>query len=57
MAKRIFDNATWIKIGQPDLGSKMFYINQRTGKKVWGQVVEVNYGHKRAIELKIKPFK
>lgn len=54
MARRIFDNETWIKIGQPDLSSKMFYINKKTGKKVWGTVVMVNFGHKKGIEFQIK---
>jgi len=57
MAVRIFDSETWSKIGQPDLGSKMFYINKSTNKKVWGSVTEVNFGHKKGIKLKIKPFK
>jgi len=57
MAVRIFDSKTWRKIGQPDLGSKMFYINGETGKKVWGRVTEVNFGHKKGVKLKIKPFK
>ena len=54
MAKRIFDTKTWMKIGQPGIGSKMFYINKQTGKKVWGFVSEINYGHKRGVEIKIK---
>lgn len=57
MAKRIFDTETWKKIGQPDLGSKMFYINGKTKEKVWGFVTEVNYGHKRGVALTIKPYK
>jgi len=55
MAVRIFDSETWRKIGQPDLGSKMFYI--KNGKKVWGSVTEVQFGHKKGVKLKIKPFK
>ena len=55
MAKRIFDATTWVKIGQPDLGSKMYFIEN--GKKIWGKVIYVNYGHKKGIELKIKRFK
>jgi len=57
MAVRIFDSETWRKIGQPDLGSKMFYINKSTGKRVWGKVESVQFGHKKGIKLKIKPFK
>jgi hypothetical protein len=57
MAVRIFNAETWRKIGQPDLGSKMFYINGVTGKKVWGSVTEVDFGHKKGVKLKIKPFK
>lgn len=57
MAKRIFSAEIWKKIGQPDLGSKMFYFNGQTGKKVWGEVTEIDYGHKRGVALKIKPYK
>ena len=57
MARRIFDAETWRKIGQPDLNSKMYYIDGQTGKKVWGRVTEINYGHKRGVELRIKKFK
>jgi hypothetical protein len=55
MAKRIFDTETWIKLGQPDLNSKMYYIVN--GKKVWGQVIAINYGHKKGVELTIRRFK
>ena len=34
-----------------------YYINGKTGKKVWGTVTEINYGHKKGVQLKIKPFK
>ena len=54
MAKRVFNIETWSKIGKPDIGSTMFYINKETGKKVWGTVVESNFGHQNGIELKIK---
>jgi hypothetical protein len=57
MAVRIFDVETWKKLGQPDLNSKMYYINKSTGKKVWGLVSEIQYGHKKGIRLKITPFK
>lgn len=57
MAVRIFDVETWKKIGQPDLGSKMFYFNMETGKKVYGIVSEIRYGHKKGIKIKIKSFK
>ena len=33
MPVRIFDSETWIKIGQPDLGSKMFYVDKVISKK------------------------
>jgi ribosomal protein L35AE/L33A len=56
MAVRIFDSETWRKIGQPDLGSKMFYIDKSTGKKVWGSVTEVQFGYKKGVKLKIKKF-
>ena len=56
MPIRIFDAETWRKIGQPDLGSKMFYIDGKTKKKVWGHVIMSNFGHKKGIELKIKKY-
>jgi hypothetical protein len=52
---RVFDAPTWRKIGQPDLGSKMYYI--LNGKKIWGVVTSIDYGHKKGVKLKIKPFK
>lgn len=55
MARRIFSSETWRKLGQPDVGSKMYYF--RDGKKVWGEVVMSNFGHKKGVELKIKPLK
>jgi hypothetical protein len=57
MATKIFDSETWNKLGRPDLNSKMYYINKSTGEKVYGYVSEINYGHKKGIKLKIKPFK
>lgn len=57
MATRIFDSQTWVKIGQPDLGSKMFYIDKTTNKKVFGKVTSINFGHKKGVEIKITPFK
>ncbi len=57
MARRIFNTETWVKIGQPDLGSKMFYTNRKTGQKIWGVVTEINHGHKKGVALKIKPYK
>lgn len=53
MKKKVFDVETWRKIGRPDIGSKMFYING-FGKKVYGTVVEINYNHKHGVELIIK---
>ena len=60
MAKRYFDSETYQKLGQPDLGSKMYFM--RSGKKVWGSVVSVRFTgekskHKGKIELGIAPFK
>lgn len=57
MATRIFDTETWRKLGQPDLDSKMYYINKSTGKKVWGFVSAIYYGHKKGIKITITPFK
>ncbi len=53
MAVRIFNAETWNKIGQPDIGSKMFYVNKSTGKKVWGIVTELQFTNK-GVKLKIK---
>jgi hypothetical protein len=60
MAKRYFDSETYNKLGQPDLGSRMYIM--QNGNKVWGRVVSVNFTgdkskHKGKIELKIAPFK
>ena len=55
MATRTFTSEVWRKIGQPDLGSKMFYIDGKTGKKVWGHVTEVDF-KSNGIKLKIKKF-
>ena len=60
MAKRYFDSETYNKLGQPDLGAKMYFI--RNGKKVWGTVSLVHFTgekskHKGKIELGISPFK
>ena len=51
MAKRIFDSATWRKIGQPDLNSRMYFI--KDGKRVWGNVTSIAFTRK-GIELQIK---
>ena len=56
MAKRVFTPEIWRKIGQPDLNSKMFFIAQN-GKKIWGRVTMVNFGHRKGIELNITPFR
>ncbi len=55
MPKKIFDTETWKKLGHPDLGSKMYFVEK--GKKIWGEVVSIHYGHKKGVELKIKRFK
>jgi hypothetical protein len=51
MPKRIFDSATWRKIGQPDLNSRMYFI--QGGRKVWGNVTSIAFTRK-GIELQIK---
>ena len=60
MIKRYFDNETYTKLGQPDLGCKMFAI--KSGKKIWGTIASIKYmgnksKHKGKIELGISPFK
>jgi hypothetical protein len=57
MAVRIFSSETWRKIGKPDLGSKMFYINWETKKKVYGSVTDITFGHKKGVKITIKKFK
>ena len=59
MIKRYFDSETYKKLGQPDLGSKMYFIRNR--KKIWGIVVSIRFTgdkskHKGKIEIKIAPF-
>ena len=55
MARRVFDSETWIKIGQPDLNSKLFF-KDKNGNKIWGVVTMINYSHKKGVELNIQPF-
>lgn len=52
---RVFDANTWKKIGQPDIGSKMFF--KQGDKKIWGIVDAINYGHKKGVAISIRPFK
>lgn len=51
--KTVFDANTWKKIGQPDIGCKMFL--KRGKKKIWGIVESINYGHKKGVEISISP--
>ena len=53
--KKIFDTNTWVKLGQPDLNSKMYFVRDK--KKVWGIVTQIHYGHRKGVMLKITPFK
>ena len=56
MATRTFNDETYRKIGSPDLNSKMFYINGKTGEKVWGKVIAIDF-KKDGVKIRIKPFK
>jgi hypothetical protein len=56
MAVRILSAETWRKIGKPDLGSKMYYINWETKKKVYGSVTEISFGHKKGVKIRIKKY-
>jgi hypothetical protein len=49
MAVRIFDVETWRKLRQPDLNSKMYYINKSTGKKFAVLLVKYNMGIKKML--------
>jgi len=60
MIKRKFDTNTYKKLGQPDLGSNMYFI--KSGKKVWGKVCLLSFsGFKGAknglILLGLEPLK
>jgi len=54
MPIKIFDAPTWIKIGQPDLGSRMYWIDKKTKKRIYGKVTSIQFGHKKGIKLTIK---
>lgn len=53
---RTYDSETWVKIGQPDLGSKMF-MKKKNGEKVWGSVSSIDYSYKGKVRIGIDPFK
>lgn len=53
--KRTFNTETWIKIGQPDLGSKIFF--KIKGKKIYGKVNFIQFGYKKGIRIGIEKFK
>lgn len=60
MLKRYFDSETYQKIGQPNLGHKIYFM--RGGKKIWGILSLINYTsekgkHKGKILLGLEPFK
>ncbi len=60
MLKRKFDSETYAKMGQPDLGSKIYFM--KAGKKIWGTVSLLSFvGFKGAknglILLGLEPFK
>lgn len=60
MIKRSFDKSTYLKLGQPDLNSKMYM--KQGGKKIWGLVTSVSYygfkgANKDSVLLGLIPFK
>jgi hypothetical protein len=50
--KAYFDADTWIKMGQPDLNSRIFI--KRGKKKYFGRVHTISYGTKKGIEIRIQ---
>lgn len=54
MAIRIFDSKTWRQIGQPDLGSRMYYIDKKTKKRIYGTITSIQFGHKKGVKMTIK---
>ena len=59
MIKRTFDSNTYVKLGHPDLGHKMYF--NVSGKKRWGTVALLSFcGFKGAskgrVLLGIQPF-
>ena len=60
MIKRKFTSELYNKLGQPDLGTKMYFM--KAGKKVWGIVSLVSFGGFKGakngyIMLGLEPFK
>ena len=60
MLKRKFDAETYRRMGNPDLGSTIYFM--KSGKKIWGTVSLVSfYGFKGAKNgltlLGLEPFK
>ena len=60
MLKRKFNSETYAKMGYPDLGNKIYFI--QSGKKVWGTVSLLSFrGFKGAsdglILIGLEPFK
>lgn len=51
---RFFDTETWKNIGQPDIGSRMFFT-LKNNKKVFGTVNSIDYGSKKGIKISIIP--
>lgn len=59
MIKRKFDTETYIKMGSPDLGDKIYVI--QSGKKIWGIVSLLSFqGFKGArnglVLIGLEPF-
>ena len=57
MVTRLFDVATYKRIGSPGLNCKVYYFNKKTGVKCYGRVAGINYNCKKKIKLSIKPLK
>jgi hypothetical protein len=55
--KVIFTNEAWIKMGQPDLGSKIYLRDKKTSEKVYYDVVMVDFGNRKGIKMNLKKLK
>lgn len=43
----------YVKMGQPDLNSIIYLLDRKKSKKVYFQVVGIQFGHKKGIKLSL----
>lgn len=52
--KYICTTEKWKALGQPDVNSVIYLRNRKDSKKVYFQVVSINYGHKKGIAMNLQ---